>query len=36
MRQSQLFTRTKRENPSDEEAKNAQLLIRGGYEMAGK
>jgi len=38
MRQSQLFTRTKRENPSDEEAKNAQLLIRGGYiykEMAG-
>lgn len=38
MRQSQLFTRTKRENPSDEEAKNAQLLIRGGFihkEMAG-
>ncbi len=38
MRQSQLFTRTKRENPSDEEAKNSQLLIRGGYiykEMAG-
>ncbi len=38
MRQSQLFTRTQRENPKDEEAKNAQLLIRGGYiykEMAG-
>lgn len=38
MRQSQLFTRTKRENPSDEIAKNAQLLIRAGYifkEMAG-
>lgn len=38
MRQSQLFTRTKRENPSDEEAKNAQLLIRAGFihkEMAG-
>ncbi len=38
MRQSQLFTRTKRENPSDETSKNAQLLIRGGYvykEMAG-
>ncbi len=38
MRQTQLFTRTKRENPSDEVAKNAQLLIRGGYifkEMAG-
>ncbi|MEK7227935.1 MAG: aminoacyl--tRNA ligase-related protein [Patescibacteria group bacterium] len=38
MRQSQLFTRTKRENPTDEVAKNAQLLIRGGYifkEMAG-
>lgn len=38
MRQSQLFTRTKRENPSDEVAKNAQLLIRAGYifkEMAG-
>jgi prolyl-tRNA synthetase len=38
MRQSQLFTRTKRENPKDEEAKNAQLLIRGGFihkEMAG-
>jgi prolyl-tRNA synthetase len=38
MRQTQLFTRTKRENPSDETSKNAQLLIRGGYiykEMAG-
>jgi len=38
MRQSQLFTKTRREAPSDETAKNAQLLIRGGYihkEMAG-
>lgn len=38
MRQSQLFTKTLREAPSDEEAKNAQLLIRAGYlhkEMAG-
>jgi prolyl-tRNA synthetase len=38
MRQSQLFTRTRRETPADETAKNAQLLIRGGYihkEMAG-
>src|SRR5687768_7516801 len=38
MRQSQLFTRTRREAPKDEEAKNAQLLIRGGFihkEMAG-
>ncbi len=38
MRQSHLFTRTKRENPSDETSKNAQLLIRGGFifkEMAG-
>lgn len=38
MRQSQLFTKTRREAPSDEEAKNAQLLIRAGYvhkEMAG-
>ncbi|HEX2792663.1 MAG TPA: aminoacyl--tRNA ligase-related protein [Candidatus Paceibacterota bacterium] len=38
MRQSQLFTRTRREAPSDEEAKNAQLLIRAGFvhkEMAG-
>lgn len=38
MRQSQLFTRTRREAPKDEEAKNAQLLIRAGFvhkEMAG-
>lgn len=31
MRQSQLFTRTRKENPSDEVSKNAQLLIRGGF-----
>ena len=31
MRQSQLFTRTRKENPADEVAKNAQLLIRAGY-----
>ena len=38
MRQSQLFTKTRREAPTDEVSKNAQLLIRGGYiykEMAG-
>ncbi len=38
MRQSQLFTKTRREAPKDEVAKNAQLLLRGGYvykEMAG-
>lgn len=38
MRQSHLFTKTQKENPADEVAKNAQLLIRGGYiykEMAG-
>lgn len=38
MRQSKLFTRTKKEAPADEVAKNAELLIRGGYiykEMAG-
>lgn len=38
MKQSQLFTKTQKEAPSDEQAKNAQLLIRGGYihkEMAG-
>ncbi len=38
MRQSQLFTKTRREAPSEEVAKNAQLLIRAGYinkEMAG-
>jgi prolyl-tRNA synthetase len=31
MRQSQLFTKTRKEAPSDEVAKNAQLLLRGGY-----
>lgn len=38
MRQSQLFTKTKKEAPKDEVSKNAQLLIRGGFvhkEMAG-
>lgn len=38
MRQSRLFTKTRREAPSDEVAKNAQLLIRAGFvhkEMAG-
>lgn len=38
MKQSALFTKTRREAPSDEVAKNAQLLIRGGYinkEIAG-
>ncbi len=38
MRQTQLFTKTRREAPSDETSKNAQLLIRAGYinkEMAG-
>ncbi len=38
MRQSQLFTKTRREAPADEVSKNAELLIRGGYihkEMAG-
>lgn len=38
MRQSKLFTKTKKEAPSDEVAKNAEFLIRGGYihkEMAG-
>lgn len=38
MRQTQLFTKTQKEAPADEQAKNAQLLIRGGYihkEMAG-
>ncbi len=38
MRQSELFTRTRREAPADEVAKNAQLLVRAGYihkEMAG-
>lgn len=38
MRQSKLFTKTRREAPADEVSKNAQLLIRGGFihkEMAG-
>jgi len=38
MRQSHLFTKTRKEAPKDEVSKNAQLLIRGGYihkEMAG-
>ncbi len=38
MKQSKLFTRTRKEAPADEVAKNAQLLIRAGYihkEMAG-
>lgn len=38
MRLSQLFTKTRKEVPADETAKNAQLLIKAGYvhkEMAG-
>src|SRR3989344_3116465 len=38
MRQTELFTKTRREAPKDEEAKNAKLLIRAGFinkEMAG-
>lgn len=38
MKMSQLFTKTRKEIPSDEVSKNAQLLIRAGYihkEMAG-
>ena len=38
MRQTKLFTKTRKEAPADESAKNAQLLIRAGYvykEMAG-
>ena len=38
MKQSEFFTKTRKEAPSDEVAKNAQLLIRAGYihkEMAG-
>src|SRR6267378_2258442 len=38
MRQSHLFTKTRKQAPKDEVAKNAQLLIRAGYihkEMAG-
>ena len=31
MKQSQLFTKTRKEAPKGEEAKNAQLLIRAGY-----
>lgn len=31
MRQSQLFTKTRKEAPADEVSKNAQLLIRAGY-----
>jgi prolyl-tRNA synthetase len=38
MRQSQLFTKTRKEAPKDEVSKNAKLLIRAGFlhkEMAG-
>ena len=38
MRQSELFTKTKKENPADEVSKNAEFLVRGGFihkEMAG-
>jgi len=38
MKQSHLFTKTRKEVPADEVSKNAQLLIRAGYvhkEMAG-
>ncbi|OGI62420.1 prolyl-tRNA synthetase [Candidatus Nomurabacteria bacterium RIFCSPHIGHO2_01_FULL_40_12] len=38
MRQSRLFTRTRKEIPADEVARNAELLIRGGFihkELAG-
>jgi len=38
MRQSKLFTKTKKDAPTDEVSKNAELLIRGGFihkEMAG-
>ncbi|MBI2476130.1 MAG: prolyl-tRNA synthetase [Candidatus Taylorbacteria bacterium] len=38
MLQSELFTKTRKEGPKDEVARNAQLLIRAGYihkEMAG-
>ncbi len=38
MRQSELFTKTRKEAPKDELSKNAKLLIRGGFihkEMAG-
>ena len=38
MKRTQLFTRTRKDHPADETAKNAQLLIQAGYihkEMAG-
>ena len=38
MKQSKLFTKTRREPPTDETSRNAELLIRGGFlhkEMAG-
>ena len=38
MKQSKLFTKTKKEAPADEVSKNAEFLIRGGFihkEMAG-
>ncbi len=38
MRQTNLFTKTRKEAPADEQAKNAELLIKGGFiykEMAG-
>lgn len=38
MKQSQLFTKTKKESPSDEVSRNAELLIKAGFinkEMAG-
>ncbi len=38
MKQSQLFTKTKKESPADEVSRNAELLIKGGFinkEMAG-
>ncbi|MDD3694249.1 MAG: His/Gly/Thr/Pro-type tRNA ligase C-terminal domain-containing protein [Candidatus Pacebacteria bacterium] len=38
MKQSQLFTKTRKEAPADENSKNAELLIRAGYiykELAG-
>lgn len=38
MKQSKLFTKTKKETPADEVSKNAKLLIQGGFihkEMAG-
>ena len=38
MRQTNLFTKTRKEIPADEQSKNAELLIRGGFihkEMAG-